>query len=145
MGKTKVAPLWYWLWRKWEELLFSCRTSSYSCTSSGLKSTGVNSHGHLYCLKKSIKDSIIAEVKAHLSCWDFADAFDCDLELTKFAHPHRVSSCPSQASQRVTKCLHGKKLSRILMSPYPQGHRCPRDNFETSHVNGSLWFTKKRV
>ena len=109
-------------------------------------------------LYQLIKDSIIAEVKAHLLSWDFADNFDRNLafaailEITKFAHTHCISSCPSQASQRGTKCLHGKKLSRLLKSPYfakrvtlPSGLPFPRDNFATSHVNGSLQFTKKCV
>ena len=122
--EKRSCPSLIWLWGNWEELLFPRQTFLYSCTSLGLKSTELNWHGHLYCFKQLIKDWIIAEVKAHLLSWDFVDNFDCDLafatilEITKFAHTHCISSCPSQASQRETNCVRSKKLSRLLASPY---------------------------
>ena len=104
--RKKVVPLWFDFWGNWEELLFPCRTFSYRCNLSGLKSTELNSDGHLYCFKQLIGDSIIVEVKARLLSWDFADDFDSDLafaailDIAKFAHTHCISSCPSLASQR---------------------------------------------
>ena len=71
-GKPEL-PFPLWLWGNWEEWLVPYQTFSYCCTLSGLKSTELNSHGHLYCFKQLIKDWIIAEVKAHLLSSDFAD------------------------------------------------------------------------
>ena len=110
--------------RELGRVTFSLLNISYSITLSGLKSTKLNWHGHLYCFKQLIKDSIIIEVKVHLLSWGFADDFDCYLafavilEITKFTHTHFITSCPSQKSQRGTECLLGKKLSRLLASPY---------------------------
>ena len=65
MGEKKVAPLWFDS-EGTGKLYFFLAKLLYSCTLLGLKSTELNSHGHLHCFKQLIKDSVIAEVKAHL-------------------------------------------------------------------------------